>query len=220
MAPQKTYTVEEILSQVRPTPSLKNDLSQAERVERISGKFAEIMEILGLDLTNDSLRETPQRVARMFVEELFSGLWKENFPKVTVIDNEMGYDQMIVSQRVEIKSTCEHHFQTIDGFATIAYIPKDVVVGLSKINRIARYFSRRPQVQERLTKQIADCLSYVLGTNNVAVHISARHYCMAQRGVEDTNSTTVTCDLRGEFKSKSETRSEFLGHCDTKYFQG
>ncbi|MCB0384254.1 MAG: GTP cyclohydrolase I FolE [Bdellovibrionales bacterium] len=220
MAPETTISVEEILSQVRPTPLVENEMSQAERVEKIAGKFAEIMEILGLDLSNDSLRETPQRVARMYVEELFSGLWAENFPKVTVIDNEMGYDQMIVSQRVEIKSTCEHHFQTIDGFATIAYIPKDKVVGLSKINRIARYFSRRPQVQERLTKQIADCLSYVLGTDNVAVHISARHYCMAQRGVEDTNSTTVTCDLRGDFKVKPDTRSEFLRHCDTDYFYG
>ena len=218
MAPEKTITVEEILSQVRPTPLLENDMSQAEKIEKIALKFGEIMEVLGLDLGNDSLRDTPRRVDRMYVEELFSGLWAENFPKVTVIDNEMGYDQMIVSQRVEIKSTCEHHFQTIDGFATIAYIPKDKVVGLSKINRIARYFSRRPQVQERLTKQIADCLSYVLGTDNVAVHISARHYCMAQRGVEDTNSTTVTCDLRGDFKSKADTRSEFLGHCDTDYF--
>jgi len=122
---------------------------------------------------------------------------------------------MIVSQRVEIKSTCEHHFQTIDGFATIAYIPKNVVIGLSKVNRIARYFARRPQVQERLTKQIADCLNYVLGTDNVAVHILACHYCIAQRGVEDTNATTLTCDLRGDFKSKPETRSEFLAHCAT-----
>ena len=215
MVPGKTYTVEEVLSQVLPAPVVQNNLSQEERVEGVSSKFAEIMEILGLDLNNDSLRGTPKRVARMFVEELFSGLWKENFPKVTVIDNEMNYDQMIVSQRVEIKSTCEHHFQTIDGFATIAYIPKNVVIGLSKVNRIARYFARRPQVQERLTKQIADCLNYVLGTDNVAVHILACHYCIAQRGVEDTNATTLTCDLRGDFKSKPETRSEFLAHCAT-----
>ncbi len=215
MASEKIYTVEDILAQVRPTPIARNHLSQAEMVEQISTKFSEIMEILGLDLNNDSLRQTPDRVARMYVEELFSGLWEENFPKVTVIDNEMAYDQMITSRRVEIKSTCEHHFQTIDGFATISYIPKERVVGLSKINRIARYFSRRPQVQERLTKQIADCLCYVLGTQDVAVHIAARHYCMAQRGVEDTSSTTVTCDLRGEFKSNSETRSEFLRHCDS-----
>ncbi|MCC7404197.1 MAG: GTP cyclohydrolase I FolE [Bdellovibrionales bacterium] len=215
MAPEHTYSVEEILAQVRPTPLLRNDLSQAEKVEKIARHFAEIMDILGLDLTNDSLRETPQRVARMYVEELFSGLWVENFPKVTVIDNEMSYDQMIVSQKVEIKSTCEHHFQTIDGFATIAYIPNKKVVGLSKINRIARFFARRPQVQERLTKQIADCLAFVLDTEDVAVHITARHYCMAQRGVEDTNSRTVTCDLRGDFKNKAETRSEFLRHCPT-----
>ena len=218
MASRKTYTVEEILSQVQPTPVVKNNLSQAEKIEKISDKFIEIMEILGLDLNNDSLQKTPKRVARMFVKELFSGLWEENFPKVTVIDNEMNYDQMVVSQRIDIKSICEHHFQTIDGFATIAYIPKKVVIGLSKINRIARYFARRPQVQERLTKQIADCLNYVLGTDNIAVYISARHDCMVQRGVEDINSTTVTCDLRGDFKSKPETRSEFLAHCHTNGF--
>ncbi|MBK7843444.1 MAG: GTP cyclohydrolase I FolE [Bdellovibrionales bacterium] len=215
MAPEKTYTVDEILAQITPTPMVSTGLNRAEKIEKIALKVAEIMDILGLDLANDSLKETPQRVARMYVDELFSGLWSENFPKITVIDNEMAYDQMIVGQRIEIKSTCEHHFQTIDGYATIAYIPKDRVIGLSKINRIARYFSRRPQVQERLTKQIADCLSYVLDTKNVAVHISAKHHCMASRGVEDSSSVTVTCDLRGDFKCKSETRSEFLSHCDT-----
>lgn len=219
MSVKKTYGIEEILAHVTPTPMLINGLNREEKTKQISVKIKEIMEILGLDLNNDSLKETPQRVARMYVDELFSGLWPDNFPKITVIDNDMGYDQMVVSQRVEIKSTCEHHFQTIDGFATIAYIPKKRVVGLSKINRIARYFSRRPQVQERLTKQIADCLSYVLDTENVAVHISARHYCMAQRGVEDTASHTVTCDLRGDFKGKMETRAEFISHCDTNYFR-
>lgn len=223
MAPEKTYSVDDILSHVTPNPSLNEELGQVlnrqQKIEKIALKFREIMEVLELDLAHDSLKETPNRVARMYVDELFSGLWKENFPKITVIDNEMNYDQMVVAQRVEIKSTCEHHFQTIDGFATIAYIPKDRVVGLSKLNRVAKYFSRRPQVQERLTKQIADCLCYVLNTENVAVHISAKHYCMAQRGIEDTTSTTVTCDLRGDFKGKGETRAEFLSHCDTNYFR-
>lgn len=219
MSPEKTYSVDEILAHVTPTPVLKNGLTRQQKMEQISVKVGEIMDILGLDRGNDSLRETPQRVAKMYVDELFSGLWADSFPKITVIDNDMGYDQMVVAQRVEIKSTCEHHFQTIDGFASIAYIPKNRVVGLSKINRVARYFSRRPQVQERLTKQIADCLCYVLDTENVAVHISAKHYCMAQRGVEDTTSTTVTCDLRGDFKVIAATRAEFLSHCDTDYFR-
>jgi GTP cyclohydrolase I len=130
-----------------------------------------------------------------------------------VIANEFGYDQMIIARRVNIKSMCEHHFQTIDGVATIAYIPTTRVIGLSKINRLADYFSRRPQVQERLTKQIADCLEFVLDTPHVAIHIDARHYCLVSRGIEDSASTTVTSDLRGDFKTKTELRQEFISHC-------
>jgi GTP cyclohydrolase I len=125
----------------------------------------------------------------------------------------MKYDQMVLVKDISILSVCEHHFATIHGKATIAYIPGRRVIGLSKINRIAHYFSRRPQVQERMTKQIADCLEFVLETSNVAVHIDARHYCVISRGVEDRNSSTVTSDLRGVFKSASETRGEFLQHC-------
>jgi GTP cyclohydrolase I len=205
--------VSEILKKVTPTPHSHSKLSEDQQIERISEKFTEIMNILGLDLKDDSLKETPQRVARMYVRELFSGLRAENFPKITVIDNKMKYDQMIVVKEVGIMSLCEHHFQTIDGKATIAYIPNKKVVGLSKINRIAKFFSRRPQVQERLTKQIADCLEYVLETEHVAVSIDAKHYCLVSRGVEDTHSSTSTCDLRGDFKRKPETRSEFLRHC-------
>lgn len=211
----KPLSIEEILKNVTPTPYCNSGKSEDEQIRLISEKFAEIMNILGLDLTDDSLKETPRRVAKMYVKELFSGLRSENFPKLTVIDNKFKYDQMIVVKHVGIMSLCEHHFQTIDGFATIAYIPKDKVVGLSKINRIAKFFSRRPQVQERLTKQIADCLEYALETEHVAVHIDAKHYCLVSRGVEDPSSSTATCELRGDFKRKAETRAEFLRHCHT-----
>jgi GTP cyclohydrolase I len=210
------YATDEILARVTPQPTVETNLSNAEKQMIIAEKFREILETLGLDLSNDSLRKSPERIARMYVNELFRGLDAENFPKITVIENEMAYDQMIVVRDVKIISTCEHHFVTIDGRATIAYIPKDKVIGLSKINRIADFFARRPQVQERLTMQIADCLSHVLGTENVAVHINARHYCVVSRGVEDIGSTTVTSDLRGDFKNDARTRAEFLNHCTTK----
>ncbi|MCO5143865.1 MAG: GTP cyclohydrolase I FolE [Oligoflexia bacterium] len=205
--------IEDILKNVRPTPWKENGLSEEDKVEQISNKFQEIMEILGLDLTNDSLKDTPKRVAKMYVKELFKGLTPENFPKITVIENEMLYDQMVLVKDISIVSLCEHHFQTIHGTASIAYIPSHGVIGLSKINRIADYFSRRPQVQERLTKQIADCLSYVLKTKDVAVYIKAKHYCVISRGVEDVNSETVTSDLRGVFKTQPDTRKEFLHSC-------
>jgi GTP cyclohydrolase I len=207
-------TPQEILSAVRPTPYIETGLSDDEKISRISAHFTEIMEILGLDLENDSLRDTPKRVAKMFVTETFRGLSIATFPKITVVENKMGYDQMVFVKNVKVMSTCEHHFVTIHGRAHIAYIPKERVIGLSKINRITDFFSRRPQVQERLTKQIADCLEYVLGTNDVAVHIDARHYCVISRGVEDANSTTITSDLRGAFRSQAQTRAEFLAACN------
>lgn len=210
---EKNYKPSEILANVRPTPQIPTNLDDETKIARISEKFKEIMEILGLDLSNDSLRNTPQRVAKMYVKEIFAGLDESKFPRITVIENEMAYDQMIVVKDVAIISTCEHHFVTIDGRATIAYIPNKRVIGLSKINRIADYFSRRPQVQERLTKQIGDCLQYVLDTKDVAVHISAKHYCVISRGVEDINSSTITSDLRGAFKCNSDTRKEFLSVC-------
>lgn len=205
--------IKKLLKKVRPTPRIETSTSDDQKVDKIAKHFEEIMNILGLDLSNDSLRETPKRVAKMYVKELFSGLNDDTFPKITTIENEMDYDQMIVARHVGIMSVCEHHFVTIDGRATIAYIPDKKVIGLSKINRIAKFFSRRPQVQERLTKQIADCLELILETSNVAVHIEAKHYCLVSRGVEDTLSTTVTCDLRGDFKRLPQTRDEFLKHC-------
>lgn len=210
---EQTVSVEEILKNVRPTPVIANDLDDATKIKIISQKFREIMETLGLDLKNESLRDTPDRVAKMYVTETFSGLLEKNFPRISVIENEMKYDQMIVAKKVSVMSVCEHHFVTIDGFATIGYIPNKKVIGLSKINRIARFFARRPQVQERLTKQIADCLVSALETEHVAVHIVAKHYCLVSRGVEDTGSVTVTSDLRGDFKKKPETRNEFLQQC-------
>lgn len=205
-----------MLAQVTPTPTVKTKFSDEEKIAKIASHFDSIMKILGLDLSNDSLQETPRRIARMYVNEIFSGLNEENFPKMTVIENHMKYDQMVLVQDIEVMSVCEHHFQTIDGHATVAYIPGKKVIGLSKINRVVRFFSRRPQVQERLTKQIADCLQIVLETDHVAVHIRARHYCVIARGIEDHMSSTSTSDLRGDFKNKAETRSEFLQHCQTK----
>lgn len=204
-----SFTVGEILANVRPTPQVDNGLDENQKLEAVKRHFTEIMKVLGLDLQNDSLEKTPERVAKMYVKELFQGLNDEHFPKITVIENEMKYDQMVLVKDVNVMSVCEHHFVTIDGVANIAYIPKKRVIGLSKINRITKFFSRRPQVQERLTKQIADCLAYVLDTSDVAVQIAAKHYCVVSRGIEDINSKTITSDLRGVFRTNSETRSEF-----------
>lgn len=212
----KKFSTEDILAQVRPTPMFVSQLSADKKIEIIADHFQGIMETLGLDLKNDSLKESPRRIARMYVNEIFSGLNPEFFPKMTVIENEMQYDQMVLVQDINVLSVCEHHFQTIHGLATVAYIPNKKVVGLSKINRVVQFFSRRPQVQERLTKQIADCLQYVLETEHVGVHINAKHYCVIARGVQDAHSSTSTSDLRGHFKAKHETRIEFLKHCRTK----
>ncbi|MBL7543538.1 MAG: GTP cyclohydrolase I FolE [Bdellovibrionaceae bacterium] len=204
----------EILSHVLPSPHSDSELSAEEKVEKIKFHFTEIMKTLGLDLTDDSLRDTPKRVAKMYVNEIFRGLNSAHFPKITTIENKMEYDQMIAVKNIDLISYCEHHFQTIQGHATIAYIPHKKVIGLSKINRIVDFFSRRPQVQERLTKQIADCLEYVLETPHVAVYINAKHFCVIARGIEDANSTTITTDLRGDFKTRAETRREFLHSCN------
>ncbi len=206
------FDAKEILANTRPTPYRDTKMSDADKIEKITGHFHAIMETLGMDLSNDSLQKSPHRVAKMYVNEIFAGLKTENFPRISVIENEMQYDQMIVIKDVNVISFCEHHFVTIQGKANIAYIPNKRVIGLSKINRVAKYFSQRPQVQERLTKQIADCLSYVLDTPNVAVMIDAKHYCVISRGVEDVNSTTLTCDLRGEFREDEKTRQEFMMH--------
>jgi len=192
------------------TPMTTNQLSNADKKGIIKGHMAEIMQALGLDLADDSLAETPDRIAKMFVEEIFSGLDYQAFPKITMIENRMGCHEMIRVNDVSITSTCEHHFVTIDGFARIAYLPKDQIIGLSKINRIAQFFAQRPQVQERLTQQILIALQTLLNTEDVAVLIDATHYCVKARGVMDSNSSTTTQAFGGAFKTDRELRSDFL----------
>jgi GTP cyclohydrolase I len=192
------------------TPIKKRNLDRKEQIDIIEGNFAEIMRALGLDLTDDSLIETPKRVAKMYVNEIFWGLDYDAFPKCTTVDNKMKYNEMVVERNVNVQSNCEHHFVIIDGTATVAYVPKDRVLGLSKINRIVEYFSKRPQIQERLTEQIFHTLQFILGTEDVAVMIDAQHYCVRSRGVEDTGSSTVTSRLGGGFKNDPSARAEFL----------
>jgi GTP cyclohydrolase I len=192
------------------TPSAPNDLDRKDKISLIEINFKRIMETLGLDLSDDSLAETPNRVAKMMVTEIFWGLDYEAFPKCTTVNNKMRYDEMVIERNINVQSNCEHHFVIIDGLATVAYIPKDRVLGLSKINRIVEYFSKRPQIQERLTEQVYYALQYILDTDNVAVVINAQHYCVKSRGVEDTGSSTMTSKLGGCFKSDPAVRSEFM----------
>ncbi len=168
------------------------------------------MRTLGLDLSDDSLADTPRRIAKMYVREIFSGLDYRQFPKITVVENKMQVDEMIKIRNIELFSTCEHHFVAIDGRATVAYIPKQKVIGLSKINRIVRFFAQRPQIQERLTEQVLLALQTLLETDDVAVSISAEHYCVKARGVMDASSETTTTALGGAFKTNTDTRKEFL----------
>jgi GTP cyclohydrolase I len=192
------------------TPTIENNLSRTDKIEIIERKFKDIMEALGLDLTDDSLEETPKRVAKMYVGEIFWGLDYDAFPKCTTVDNKMKYNEMVVERNVNVQSNCEHHFVIIDGLATVAYVPNEKVLGLSKINRIVEYFSKRPQIQERLTEQIFHTLRFILETQDVAVMIDAQHYCVKSRGVEDTGSSTVTVRLGGGFKNDPAARAEFL----------
>lgn len=189
---------------------LVTTMERKDKIAAIEKSFSDIMTILGLDLSDDSLAETPKRVAKMYVNEIFWGLDYEAFPKCTTVDNKMKYNEMVVERNVSVQSNCEHHFVVIDGLATVAYVPKDRVLGLSKINRIVEYFSKRPQIQERLTEQIFHTLQYILDTEDVAVMIDAKHYCVASRGVEDTGSSTVTSRLGGGFKTDPAARAEFL----------
>ena len=192
------------------TPMIDTGLSAEEKYQRIRFLMGEVVETLGLDLSDDSLAETPHRIAKMYVHEIFSGLDYRQFPKLSLIDNKMGADEMVKIRDIDLTSTCEHHFVTIDGTAKVAYIPKDRILGLSKINRLVRFFARRPQVQERLTRQILVALQALLGTDDVAVSIDATHYCVKSRGVMDSNSQTSTTALGGCFKENIHTRAEFL----------
>ena len=192
------------------TPLIENGLNRDEKYERIRAAFADISYTLGLDATDDSLCETPDRIARMYVDEIFSGLDYGRFPKATAIENKMGVEEMVRIDDVSVVSTCEHHFITIDGQASVAYIPAGKIIGLSKINRIVRFFAQRPQVQERLTQQVLVALQTLLETDDVAVTIDAVHYCVKARGVMDANSRTRTTALGGMFKEDPRTRNEFL----------
>jgi GTP cyclohydrolase I len=191
------------------TPTINTSLERKDKIDEIEKHFRYIMHVLGLDLDDDSLRETPNRVAKMYVNEIFWGLDYEAFPKCTTVDNKMHYNEMVCERNVSVQSNCEHHFVIIDGLATVAYVPKQKVLGLSKINRIVEYFSKRPQIQERLTEQIFHTLCFILETEDVAVMIDAQHYCVKSRGVEDTGSSTVTTRLGGGFKKDPEVRNEF-----------
>jgi GTP cyclohydrolase I len=192
------------------TPLINDRLDRDTKYQRIKQSFADIATTLGLDLNDDSLCETPHRIAKMYVDEIFAGLDYANFPKITVIENKMGVEEMIKISDISLTSTCEHHFITIDGTARVAYIPKNKIIGLSKINRMVRFFAQRPQVQERLTRQVLIALQTLLQTDDVAVSIDATHYCVKSRGIMDSNSHTQTTALGGVFRDKHKTRAEFL----------
>lgn len=192
------------------TPMLDLQLNNDQKYERIRQSMQDVMETLGLDLSDDSLAETPHRIAKMYVREIFSGLDYANFPDLCLIDNKMGTSEMVKIKDISLTSTCEHHFVTIDGFARVAYIPTGKIIGLSKINRIVRFFAQRPQVQERLNQQVLVALQTLLNTEDVAVSIEATHYCVKSRGVMDSSSVTSTTALGGCFKTDQQYRSEFF----------
>jgi len=183
--------------------------SESEKIALISDHFAEIMKILGLDLRDDSLRGTPNRVAKMYVREIFRGLNPANKPAMTTFDNKYQYKRLVIERNIPLQSTCEHHFQPIFGVAHIAYIPNGKVIGLSKLNRILDFYARRPQVQERLTMQVAEALKLALRTEDVAVYIDARHMCVQARGVEHHGASTITAEYSGKFLDLA-TKQEFM----------
>lgn len=200
-----------------PSPILsKKSYSNEEKMKLIAKRFREIMEILGLDLEDDSLAKTPERIAKMYVEEIFSGLDESNFPDISFFKDQIHHEHKshIVFVKVGFTSFCEHHFVPMTGFAYVAYLPGDRLIGISKIHRLVRFFARRPQLQERLTAQIADCLAILLEIENVAVSIHAKHFCVMARGVQDENSQTITHVLRGQFNTDERLRREFFEGID------
>ena len=179
-------------------------ISDQEKKEKIASLFKEIMDVMGLDLTDDSLKGTPKRVAKMYIDEIFSGLNPANKPKVALFDNKYQYNQMLVEKNITFYSNCEHHFVPIIGKAHVAYMSSGKVIGLSKLNRIVQYFAKRPQVQERLTNQIAEELKVILNTEDVAVIIDAKHLCVSSRGIKDDTSSTVTSYFGGKFNTQEK----------------
>jgi GTP cyclohydrolase I len=204
------------VSSSRETPLRKDafDKDDTLKIELIQKHFTEIMHILGLDLTDDSLKGTPNRVAKMYVKEIFSGLNPANKPKVRLFENKYQYNEMLIEKDITLYSYCEHHFVPIIGKAHVAYISAGKVIGLSKINRLVEYFAKRPQVQERLTVQIAEALKEVLQTEDVAIVIDSAHLCVSSRGIKDTASTTITAHYSGKFK-EDQTKNEFLAFIKT-----
>jgi GTP cyclohydrolase IA len=191
------------------------DLPDAEKIIIIERHFREIMHTMGLDLTDDSLAGTPLRVAKMYVQEIFSGLHPDNKPVIRRFENKYRYKQMLVERDITVYSSCEHHFVPIIGKAHVAYMPNEHVIGLSKLNRIVHYYARRPQVQERMTMQIANELKQALKTEDVAVLIEADHLCVMSRGVNDVSSSTITAEYSGLFEQE-QYRNEFLSHIRQK----
>lgn len=197
------------------TPVIQEALDRPseEKLEKIEHHMSEIMKVLGLDLTDDSLQDTPRRVAKMYVNEIFSGLLDDNFPKCTTVENKFsGQDDFVLEKNITLYSDCEHHIRPIIGVAHVAYIPGENVLGLSKLNRIVQYFAKRPQVQERLTQQIAEAIAFVTKSEDVIVRIDAKHLCVSQRGIKDTASSTVTMTAKGRFSTDSQLRSEFVNN--------
>jgi GTP cyclohydrolase I len=203
---------EHILTSIE-TPMLSTafDKSDVEKIDEIAEHFQAIMETLGLDLSDDSLKGTPYRVAKMYVQEIFSGLNPANKPKIALFENKYQYNEMLVEKNISFYSNCEHHFVPIMGKAHVAYISNGAVIGLSKLNRIVNYFSKRPQVQERLTNQIGEELKKILGTEDVAVIIDAKHLCVSSRGIKDETSATVTSFYSGKFQEEP-TKKEFFNY--------
>lgn len=210
LSPEAATVRQALVAANLEVPLVPTGLSPEEKYLRLQRAFSDIMHTLGLDLDDDSLSETPHRIASMYLNEIFSGLDYSNFPRISAIENKMAFDEMVRVDRISLLSTCEHHFITIDGFARVAYIPSKHVIGLSKINRIVKFFAQRPQVQERLTRQILVALQTLLDTENVAVLIEANHYCVKARGIMDSESRTRTSAMGGRFRSDAGVRGEFL----------
>ena len=202
-------------SELTPLRDDAFDLSDSEKIDIIQDHFKEIMETLGLDLNDDSLKGTPYRVAKMFVKEIFNGLDPKNKPEARTFSNNYDYNDMVMEKNIQVTSFCEHHFLPFIGKAHVAYIASGKVIGLSKINRLVDYFSRRPQVQERLTLQIADALSEAMETDDVAVFIDSKHLCVSTRGIRDVSSSTITTEFRGAFKEEA-TQRKFIDFIKTE----
>ena len=206
-------SIEKTLNKIDKSPLIKNhlhnpirkdafELNDNQKIDLIQNHFKEIMHILGLDLTDDSIQNTPRRVAKMYVEEIFSGINPKNKPIITIFENKYQYEEMLIEKDITLYSYCEHHFVPIIGKVHIAYISNGAVIGLSKINRLVQFYAKRPQIQERLTNQIADGLKEALNSKDIAVMIDAAHLCVSSRGIKDTNTTTITTHFSGKFENE------------------